>query len=69
MGSIPNGSSGQHYDLVVVGSGFAGSMTTLNFLEECKRSSKAGRVALIEVGKEGERVWSFALDDGVPPLR
>jgi hypothetical protein len=28
-------------------------MTTLNFLE-CKRSNKTGKVALIEVGKEGE---------------
>jgi hypothetical protein len=37
----------------VVGSGFVGSMTTLNFLE-CKRSNKTGKVALIEVGKEGE---------------
>lgn len=43
------------YDLVVVGSGFAGSMTTLNFLEECKRLGKSGKVALIEAGKDGER--------------
>lgn len=52
------------YDLVVVGSGFAGSMTTLNFLEECKRSNKTGKVALIEAGKEGERCgasrWTMA---------
>ena len=64
MGSIPNGTAGQHYDLVVVGSGFAGSMTTLNFLEECKRSGKAGKVALVEVGKDGERCgasrWTMA---------
>jgi tricarballylate dehydrogenase len=44
-----------HYDLIVVGSGFAGSMTTLNFLEQCKKDNKPGRVALIEVGKKGER--------------
>lgn len=43
------------YDLVVVGSGFAGTMTTLNFLEECKKLGKKGKVALIEAGKDGER--------------
>lgn len=52
------------YDLVVVGSGFAGSMATLNFLEECKKQKKNGRVALIEVGKDGERCgasrWTMA---------
>ena len=52
------------YDLVVVGSGFAGSMTTLNFLEECKKLGKKGRVALIEAGQEGERCgasrWTMA---------
>jgi succinate dehydrogenase/fumarate reductase flavoprotein subunit len=64
MGSIPNGTPGHCYDFVVVGSGFAGFMTTPNFLEECKRSNKAGKVALIEVGKEGERCgasrWTMA---------
>jgi succinate dehydrogenase/fumarate reductase flavoprotein subunit len=45
----------QSYDLIVVGSGFAGCMTTLNFLETCKRLNKRGRVALLEVGKKGER--------------
>jgi tricarballylate dehydrogenase len=30
-------------------------MTTLNFLEECKKLGKRGRVALIEAGKDGER--------------
>lgn len=52
------------YDLVVVGTGFAGTMATLNFLEECERSKKNGRVALVEVGKEGERSgaskWTMA---------
>lgn len=52
------------YDLVVVGSGFAGCMTVLNFLEECEREKKEGRVALVEVGKDGERSgaskWTMA---------
>ena len=52
------------YDLVVVGSGFAGSMTTLNFLETCKKHNKTGRVALVEVGKADERCgasrWTMA---------
>jgi succinate dehydrogenase/fumarate reductase flavoprotein subunit len=43
------------YDLVVVGSGFAGCMTTLNFLETCKRLNKRGHVAMLEAGKKGER--------------
>lgn len=64
MAPTTNGVTPQEYDLVVVGSGFAGSMTTLNFLEECKRSNKEARVALIEVGKEGERCgasrWTMA---------
>jgi tricarballylate dehydrogenase len=58
------GSSPTVYDLVVVGSGFAGSMTTLNFLEECKKLGKNGKVALIEAGKDGERSgasrWTMA---------
>ncbi|KIW53099.1 hypothetical protein PV05_08696 [Exophiala xenobiotica] len=58
------GASAEVYDLVVVGSGFAGSMTTLNFLEECKKLGKRGKVALIEAGKEGERCgasrWTMA---------
>ena len=52
------------YDLIVVGTGFAGSMAALNFLEECKKTQKNGRVALVEVGKEGERSgaskWTMA---------
>lgn len=45
----------QSYDLIVVGSGFAGCMTALNFLETCERLNKPGRVALVEAGKKGER--------------
>lgn len=42
----------------------AGSMTTLNFLQECKRLGKKCTVALIEAGKDGERCgasrWTMA---------
>lgn len=52
------------YDLIVVGTGFAGTMTALNFLEESKRLNHAGRVAIVEVGKEHERSgaskWTMA---------
>lgn len=52
------------YDLVVVGSGFAGSTATLSFLEETKKAGRVGRVALIEAGKKGERAgasrWTMA---------
>ena len=41
------------YDLVVVGSGFAGSTATLSFLEAADKAGQAGRVALIEAGKRG----------------
>jgi succinate dehydrogenase/fumarate reductase flavoprotein subunit len=47
--------SSTDYDLVVVGSGFAGCMATLAFLEECSKNGKEGKVALVEVGREGER--------------
>ncbi|KAK3626401.1 hypothetical protein LTR56_019276 [Elasticomyces elasticus] len=54
----------KEYDMVVVGSGFAGSMATINFLEECKKQNKKGRVALVEVGQDGERCgasrWTMA---------
>jgi hypothetical protein len=43
------------YDPIVVGSRFAGSMAELNFLEQCARDKKQGRLAIIEVGKNGER--------------
>lgn len=44
-----------HYDLVVIGSGFAGSSATLAFCEALEKSGSKGRVALLEAGKEGER--------------
>jgi hypothetical protein len=43
------------YDLIVVGSDFAGSMATLNFLETCEKTNKSGRLALIEAGRSDER--------------
>lgn len=52
------------YDLIVVGSGFAGSSATLSFLETTEREGRSGRVALLEVGKKGERAgasrWTMA---------
>jgi succinate dehydrogenase/fumarate reductase flavoprotein subunit len=52
------------YDLVVVGSGFAGSTATLSFLEATHKAGQIGRVALIEAGKQGERAgasrWTMA---------
>ncbi|KIW77542.1 hypothetical protein Z517_09988 [Fonsecaea pedrosoi CBS 271.37] len=71
VNSLP--STGEVYDVVVVGSGFAGSTTTLRFLEECERLGKSGKIALIEAGKEGERCgasrWTQAVlrltDDNV----
>lgn len=52
------------YDLIVVGSGFAGSSATLAFCEAAEREGSSGRVALLEVGKEGERAgasrWTMA---------
>ena len=52
------------YDLVVIGTGFAGTMTAINFLEEAKRLNKNGRVAIVEAGKEDERSgaskWTMA---------
>lgn len=41
------------YDLVVVGSGFAGSAAALSFLETAEKAGRSGRVALIESGKNG----------------
>ncbi len=52
------------YDLIVVGSGFAGSSATLAFCETAEREGRSGRVALLEVAKEGERAgasrWTAA---------
>lgn len=67
IASLFTSSSGTNYDLVVVGSGFAGTMTTLNFLEQCKKLGKRGRVAMIEAGRDGERCgasrwWVIARD-------
>lgn len=56
MASSDASMSGRAYDLIVVGSGFAGSMATLNFLEGCKSEGKSGRVALVEVGRADERL-------------
>ncbi len=41
------------YDLVVIGSGFAGSTATLSFLETTEKAGQVGRAALIEAGKKG----------------
>ena len=43
-----------NYDLIVAGSGFASNFTTLIFLES-QEDGKNARVALIGVGKKGER--------------
>ena len=52
------------FDLIIVGTGFAGTMTALNFLEEAKRLNRPGRVAIVEIGEEGERSgaskWTMA---------
>jgi len=52
------------YDLIVVGSGFAGSSATLAFCEAAEREGHQGRVALLEAGKKGERAgasrWTMA---------
>ncbi len=41
------------YDLVVVGSGFAGSTAALSFLEVTEQTGEVGSVAVVEVGKKG----------------
>jgi tricarballylate dehydrogenase len=52
------------YDVIVVGSGFAGSSATLAFCETAEREGHSGRVALLEVGKRDERAgasrWTMA---------
>jgi hypothetical protein len=39
------------YDMVLVGSGFAGSTATLIFLKATEKAGQAGRMALIEAVK------------------
>lgn len=41
------------YDLVVVGSGFAGASAALSFLETAEEANRAGSAALIEAGGRG----------------
>ena len=41
------------YDVVVIGSGFAGSAAALSFLEAMEKAGRVGRVALIEAGGKG----------------
>ncbi|KAF1952900.1 hypothetical protein CC80DRAFT_596313 [Byssothecium circinans] len=65
MSEYNNGSAPKSYDLIVVGSGFAGTMATLNFLETSSRLGKPNaRVALIEAGRSDERCgasrWTMA---------
>lgn len=54
-GSITTPVDTPQYDLVVIGSGFAESMTALIFLEQTKKDGKPGRIVIIEAGKNGER--------------
>ena len=42
------------YDLIAFFAGIAGSMIALNFLEQCMGDKNQGRLAIIEVGKNGE---------------
>lgn len=62
--SHPQANTADNYNLIVVGSGFAGTMATLNFLETCSKLRKNGRVALVEAGKSDERCgasrWTMA---------
>ena len=55
------------YDLVVIGSGFAGSTATLSFLETTEKAGQVGSVALIEAGKLG--TWPGASRWSNPFLR
>lgn len=55
------------YDMVVIGSGFAGTAATLSFLETAENAVTAGRVALIEAGKKG--MWPGASRWARPFLR
>ena len=55
------------YDVVVVGSGFAGSTAALSFLEATEGAGRAGRVALVEAGRRG--TWPGASRWTKPFLR
>jgi succinate dehydrogenase/fumarate reductase flavoprotein subunit len=52
------------YDLIVVGSGHAGSSATLSFLETAEQGGRSGSVAMLEAGKKDERPgasrWTMA---------
>ncbi len=55
------------YDVVVVGSGFAGSTATLSFLEATEKAGRVGRAALVEAGTKG--TWPGASRWTKPFLR
>lgn len=55
------------YDMVVIGSGFAGSTATLSFLETAEETGRVGRVALVEAAKKG--VWAGSSRWAKPFLR
>jgi len=52
------------YDLIVIGSGFAGASAALSYCENAAEHGRSGRVAIVEVGAEGERSggsrWTMA---------
>ncbi|MGN6405943.1 FAD-binding protein, partial [Sinomonas sp.] len=52
------------YDLIVIGSGFAGASAGLSYCEKAAEEGRQGRVAIVEVGAEGERSggsrWTMA---------
>lgn len=60
------------YDLVVIGSGFAGASAALSYCEKAADEGRSGRVALVEVGAEDERsggsrwtmAWLRVYEDG-----
>ena len=60
------------YDLVVIGSGFAGASAALSYCEKAAEEGRSGRVAVVEVGAEDERsggsrwtmAWLRVYEDG-----
>ncbi|WP_353713625.1 FAD-binding protein [Arthrobacter sp. K5] len=52
------------YDLIVIGSGFAGASAALSYCEKAQEAGRSGRVAVVEVGAEDERAggsrWTMA---------